>query len=155
LNRVKIFFLGNGPVKSDLIELANKKKLENVIFLDRVNPEEVGDFLNDADLLLIHLKDTPLFRITIPSKTQSYLMMGRPILAGISGDASDLIIDSGGGVTFNPGDVNDFINKLKIMSEMSKQELDSMGEKGRSFYYQNLDIKVGVKKFVDVFKTFI
>ena len=50
-----------------------------------------------ADALLVHLKDDPLFRITIPHKILAYLASGKPILAAVSGDVSDLIMLHGGG----------------------------------------------------------
>ena len=63
---------------------------------------QIGGVLALADALLVHLKDDPLFRITIPSKTQAYLAAGRPILMGVSGDAADLVLQSGAGLVFEP-----------------------------------------------------
>lgn len=51
-----------------------------------------------ADTLLVNLKDDPLFSITIPSKIQTYLAVGRPIIAGVRGNAAELIKESGAGV---------------------------------------------------------
>ena len=55
-----------------------------------------------ADVLLVHLKDDPLFRITIPHKTLAYLATGKPILAAVSGDVAELVTGEGVGVTCPP-----------------------------------------------------
>ena len=51
--------------------LEKKENLSNVTFLPPVKMEEIGDYLKYADLLLVHLKNDPLFEITIPSKIQA------------------------------------------------------------------------------------
>jgi colanic acid biosynthesis glycosyl transferase WcaI len=44
-----------------------------------------------VEVLLVHLRRDPLFAITIPSKTQAYMAMGRPILMAVESDAADLV----------------------------------------------------------------
>ena len=76
--------------------------LTNVFFLSPVPPSQIGAYLSAADVLLVHLKEDPLFRITIPSKIQAYLAAGKPILSAVPGDASNLVTESqaGSGVFF-------------------------------------------------------
>jgi hypothetical protein len=54
-----------------------------------------------ADVLLVHLKDEPLFRITIPAKTQ-FTLRWKPIPVGVKGDAAELIERSGAGMVVEP-----------------------------------------------------
>ena len=150
---VQFVFLGNGQSKEEIVALANANALGNVLFLDRVSPDNVGSYLLSADVLLVHLQDNSLFRITVPSKIQSYLMTGRPVLAGIQGDGADLINKSGGGVTFIPEDVNDFVRKVRYLKSMPTDKLHEMGERGKSFYYSHLERSVGVEKFLKIFDS--
>ena len=53
--------------------------------------EEINFILRKADALLVHLKDLPILHITIPSKIQSYIAMGKPILAAVKGEGLELI----------------------------------------------------------------
>ena len=58
-----------------IINLKNKaktKNLNNIKFIPRIEPKNIGKYLDNADALLVHLKNDPLFKITIPSKTQTY-----------------------------------------------------------------------------------
>ena len=88
-------FVGGGVEKARLEQRAGELRLPNTLFLPRQPMEAVGAILSRADVLLVHLQDDPLFRITIPSKTQAYLAMGRPILMAVAGDAANLIEQSG------------------------------------------------------------
>ena len=55
-----------------------------------------------ADVLLVHLKDDPLFRITIPHKILAYMASGKPMLAAVSGDAAAVVEDAGAGIVCPP-----------------------------------------------------
>ncbi|TOF55733.1 glycosyltransferase, partial [Vibrio parahaemolyticus] len=62
---VNVVFVGDGVAKKDAIKTSQDKKLTNTFFLPRVPMNQVGSLLNDADMLLVHLNDEELFRITI------------------------------------------------------------------------------------------
>ena len=99
---VRFLLVGAGVEAERLREEAAGRDLSNVTFLPRRPPSEIGEVLSAADALLVHLRDDPLFSITIPSKTQAYLMTGRPVLMGVRGDAAKLVEDAGAGVVFSP-----------------------------------------------------
>ena len=63
--------LGGGVEVQRLRDRAAAMELNNVVFLSPVPMAEVGSLLQAADALLVHLRDDPLFEITIPSKTQA------------------------------------------------------------------------------------
>ena len=86
--RVQFVFVGGGVDKARLEQRASGLQLPNVPFLPRQPMEAIGRILSLADVLLVHLQDDPLFRITIPSKAQAYLAVGRPILMAVAGDAA-------------------------------------------------------------------
>ena len=83
---VQFVFIGGGVEVGSLKQKAEDMKLSNVRFLERRPPSEISPILRLADVLLVHLKDHPLFRITIPSKIQAYMAVGRPILIGVKGE---------------------------------------------------------------------
>lgn len=69
LPQVQFVFIGGGSDVERLKQIKSDKNLANVIFLPRRPFSEIGSALSMADLLLVHLKDDPLFEITLPSKT--------------------------------------------------------------------------------------
>jgi lipopolysaccharide/colanic/teichoic acid biosynthesis glycosyltransferase len=107
---------------------------------------EIGSLLAAADLLLVHLKDDPLFRITIPSKTQAYLAAGKPVLMGVRGDAAELLVKAHAGAVFQPEDAGALANAVRNFAQLPKQELADMGARGRMFYEKELCAAVGVRR---------
>jgi colanic acid biosynthesis glycosyl transferase WcaI len=140
-------FVGGGVERTKLERMAEEMKLDNVRFMPRQPMHAMGGILAGADVLLVHLKDDPLFRITIPSKTQAYLAAGKPILMGVRGDAADLIISSGAGVTCQPGDPGSIAAAVKELAEAGDISLAEMGRNGRAFYNRELSVAVGVDRF--------
>ena len=144
--KVKFTLLGAGADEKRLRQLNEELNLSNVQFLPRVSTEEVGKYLNSVDALFVHLKNDPLFEITIPSKILSYLRTGKPILLGLKGDASEVIKKSKSGFLFNAEDVSDLVNKVEKLLHLSSSERALMGENGIKFYNDNLSIESSTDK---------
>jgi glycosyltransferase involved in cell wall biosynthesis len=150
---VQFVFMGGGIEVDRLRRAAREKGLPNVLFLPRRPFSEVGGILNLADVLLVHLKDAPLFRITIPSKIQAYLSMGRPILAAVRGDAADLVRKANAGLCCAPEDPDGIAETVERFFDMPKERLEEMGESGRRYYLRELSLAAGVDRFEEVFRA--
>ena len=92
--------------------------------------EEMPEFFQDADALLVNLKDEPIFSMTIPGKLQAYLVTGKPILALLNGEGARLVKDSGCGIACDAGDWQCLAESVQKLSKMNPQERDVMGRKG-------------------------
>ena len=152
---IQFVFVGGGVDVDRLIQKARTMGIRNVLFLAKRPLSEIGKILNLADVLLVHLKDDPLFSITIPSKTQAYLSVGRPILMAVRGDAADLIERAGAGLSCIPENPNSIAQMVVKFFTMSREELDVMGDNGKKFYEQELSLSVGVRRFEEIFKSVI
>ena len=148
----EFLFIGGGVDRPRLERIAEEMQLDNVRFLPRQPMQAMGGILAGADALLVHLKDDPLFRITIPSKTQAYLAAGKPILMGVGGNAADLVNQSQSGVLCQPGDPRSIADAVKKMVDASPAELASMGRKGKAFYDRALSLSVGAGEFDRIFQ---
>jgi glycosyltransferase involved in cell wall biosynthesis len=115
---------------------------------------EVQRFLAVADALLVHLNDDPLFRITIPSKTQAYLYAGRPILMGVAGDAADLVRQADAGYVFTPGDASALVASVTALLQDSPDRRQKMGRNGHDFYMLRLRRQVGISQTIDLINKF-
>ncbi|SFW65237.1 Glycosyltransferase involved in cell wall bisynthesis [Sinomicrobium oceani] len=150
-SNIQFTLLGGG---ADEARLKNKRKqmeLDNVQFIERVDGGEVTKYLNSADALLVHLKNTDLFEITIPSKILSYLRTGKPILMGLKGNAAEIIKTSGAGFLFEPQDADDLKQKLDELYHLSRDERKNMGKKGIEYYDNNLSIVASTEKLEKAF----
>ena len=150
---VEFVLIGGGVERPMLERMAEEMQLDNVSFLPRQPMHAMGGILAGADVLLVHLKDDPLFRITIPSKTQAYLAAGKPILMGVRGDAADLIAASGAGVACEPGDPGSIAAAVKELVDAGDIRLTEMGRNGRAFYDRELSVAVGVERFEQILKA--
>lgn len=99
---VRILLLGDGARKSDLIALADRKGLTNVVFVDSVSKAEVPDYWALLDVSIIHLKRDPLFTTVIPSKLFECMAMGLPVLHGVEGESAAILNREGAGECFEP-----------------------------------------------------
>lgn len=144
---VRFVMIGGGVEVDELQRQATSRGLTNVVFLPRRPINEIGELLSLADALLVHLKDDPLFEITIPSKTQAYLMAGRPLLMGVRGDAADLVRQAAAGVTFEPGRPEQLEGAVRHLMAMSNADRSSLGVNGAAFYRDNLAMAAGAKRF--------
>lgn len=139
-NNIFFTLLGGGADEKRLKEKKKALQLDNVQFLPRVDGSEVIKYLNSADALFVHLKNTSLFEITIPSKILSYLRTGKPILLGLKGNAADIIKESKAGSLFEPENSTDLIEKIDELVNKTAEERDEMGRKGIQYYNNNLSI---------------
>lgn len=151
-SRVCFVMLGGGVEVSRLKQRACELNLHNVMFLPAVPMSEVGTLLNAADALLVHLRKDPLFEITIPSKTQAYMAVGKPLLMAVDGDAAELVTRSGGGVVAESASPEALADAAEVLAALTRSELDSMGQKARRYYQENLALSVGVARFAAIFK---
>ena len=148
-------FMGGGVDLERIKRLASDMGLANVRFLPRVPFSEVGKFLELADVLLVHLKDDPLFAITIPSKTQAYMAVGKPILMAVRGNAAELVERAGAGLVCEPENPESIAASILKMSWMPSDELAGMGGKGKTFYMNELSLSIGVKHFESIFNELV
>ena len=148
---IALVFIGGGVDGARLKNIAHRKALENVFFLERQPPERMPSMYRFADVLLVHLKDAHLFRMTIPSKIQAYMAAGKPIIAGMRGDAADLIRVSGSGRVVNPESPEEMAESILDIYRMPVLGRIEMGARGRDYYDNYLAMNVGVDKIEKIF----
>ena len=152
---IHFLVLGRGLKLDDLKRRAKELNLDNVHFLPAVGMEKVGSFLGSADALLIHLNSDPLFEITIPGKTQAYMAVGKPIIMGVSGDASSIVLRADCGVCFEPKNSVALAEAAKGLMLLDSTDIQRLGKNAERFYDENLSVKVGVDSFEKVFNEVI
>lgn len=151
-SRVCWVMLGGGVEVARLKAETAQRQLANVVFLPAVPMAEVGAYLNAADAVLVHLRKDPLFEITIPSKTQAYMAVGKPLLMAVDGDAADLVRQSGGGVVAESENPEALAHAAEQLAALPTDALAAMGDKTQHFYREHLALAKGVRKFGDIFR---
>ena len=141
---IRIRIYGDGVDADDLRRAARDTGVTNLSFEGRCSSSEMVDVFSKADALVMHLAGQPLFSITIPSKTQFYLAMGRPIVAAVAGDAARLLQRSGAALVVDPGNPEALAKAVCAMAEMPAIERQALGASGRHFYLDHLSFERGM-----------
>jgi len=149
---VQFVFVGQGVESENLKRSASAAGLSDVKFLPGQPHSSIARTLPQADVLLVHAKPDPLFRITVPSKTQAYLAVGRPILMAVAGDAAALVTVSGGGCVCPPGEPEALAHVVCQMQAMPESTIRAMGERAASYYREHLSLSSGGAKFSEIFR---
>lgn len=147
--------IGSGLEYANVQTLISSKKLSNVLMLPRVPMAEVNAYLDKANALIVHLRDYHLFEITIPSKIQAYMRVGKPLLTALKGDGAFLVRDAKCGLVVDPEDHHAIAKAAEQLSVMSLDDLSIMAKNASNYYSSNLSLTIGVDQFVKVFDSVI
>lgn len=132
--------IGEGRARSWVEAEINKTGLrDNVHLLGRFPMESMPYYFSRADAMLVTLKNEPIFSITIPSKIQSYLACGRPIIAALDGEGGRVVVESCSGFTSPPEDAEALAKSVLAMYRMPKEEREAMGIRGRKYCEENFE----------------
>jgi glycosyltransferase involved in cell wall biosynthesis len=96
-----------------LKKIVNENKFQNIIFWGRKPRGEIYRYLEASDFLIVSLIDKPIFSLTVPAKTQTYIAAGKPILAILNGEAANIIKENNLGFISAPNDITS-IKKIFI-----------------------------------------
>lgn len=130
---VQLVMAGTGVAESSLRALARDLRANNIHFMGPQPPGSMGRISAAADLHFVSLDDTPLMRMTMPSKVQSIMALGRPILATAAGDAAAVIEAAGAGLALSPGDEMGLRCALAQLGS-SPEQLLTWGQAARAYY---------------------
>ncbi|MEW6350146.1 MAG: glycosyltransferase family 4 protein [Thermodesulfobacteriota bacterium] len=144
---IQFVLAGEGLASKQLQEKACKMGLHNVRFLGRMNQDRMPSLFSVSDLLLVHLRKSPIFTITIPGKTQAYMASGKPILMAVEGDGAELIETAGAGLTCPQEDPAALARCVKRFYDMSPAERSVMGQHARRAYLERFTRKTVVSQF--------
>ena len=119
--------IGDGSNLIFLKKLSNNNP--NIIFHGRQIRKDMAQFYKASDFLIVSLIDEPIFSVTVPAKTQTYVAAKKPILAIINGDVADIINDNKLGICVDP-------SNLGLIKEAFERCID-MPENEKSKFIMN------------------
>jgi colanic acid biosynthesis glycosyl transferase WcaI len=115
------------------LEIQRRGLAGNVVMVGRHPLARMPAFYRRADVMLVALRDEPIFGMTIPGKVQSYLIAGRPIVAMLNGEGGRTIADSGAGIACAAGDSEALGRAILKIAALTAAERDAMGARGRVY----------------------
>lgn len=131
---IRITLFGSGTMQTWAEAEIAQRGLPNMKLCGRMPPEAMPGIYVQASALLLTLVDDPLIAQTVPSKLQSYLAAGVPIIAAVNGEAADIVRQSGAGITCSADDPAALAAAIRAIREMTDESRKAMGEAGCRFF---------------------
>ncbi len=138
--QVRLFVVGDGRhvdwVRNAIVEQGLD---EYVHLLGRYPLDEMPSFYATADALLVTLKESKAFAMTIPGKVQSYMASGKPILTMLSGEGSRVVEEAQCGFVARSGDYQKLAENVINMAECSQEQLAEFGANAKAYANKEFD----------------
>lgn len=99
----RFLLFGDGVEKDTLEQYVQDHKLDNVVFAGRLPNADIYTVLRAADMSFVPLVNARL-KDSVPTKLFEALGVGCPVLLSASGDATDILRESGLGIAVEPDD---------------------------------------------------
>jgi glycosyltransferase involved in cell wall biosynthesis len=130
--------VGSGRDEERVRRLVTESDLdERFHFLGRHPEAEMPKFFAHADAMLVSLKDVPIFALTVPYKTQSYLACGKPIVASLNGEGARIVTEAGAGVAVPAGRPKELAEAIAAFMESAPEQKAAYARNARSYFEAN------------------
>lgn len=134
---IKFYLVGGGSMAESISKNISDAQLKNIVMTGRVPAEEMALIYASASVLLLTLRDDPALSATIPSKLQSYLAAGKPIIISSNGEAANVVIKAKAGLTCPAGNAEALVDAVLAIYEMQPEERITLGEHGRAYFLEH------------------
>jgi len=145
-------FVGDGAEKQLLVRRAGERGLSNVRFLPSQPRETVPAWYATADVVLVPLRDIPVFDTFIPSKMFEILACERPIIGSVRGEARRILERSGGAVVVDPEDVDGIAQAVRTLRADAGLR-ERLGQNGGAFARTEYDRRVLAERYLSLLET--
>ena len=150
-DKIHWIFLGDGRQKEHIINQIKINDLSNnVHLLGSFPPESMPGFFACADALVVSLKKDKIFSLTIPSKIQSYMACGKPILASLDGEGAKVIEQSQSGFISPPDDALLLAENIMKLYELSVSDRVIIGENAIKYFQNQFERELLLDRFIEI-----
>lgn len=149
---IHFMLVGHGCKLDKLREEAKRERLSNVEFYEFLHKTDFTDVLKIADAYIISL-EKGVESLSVPSKTYSYMAVGRPLLA-IMSEETDIARDINNshiGFVIEQGNSDKMAECIRKLNT-NKDLIVDMGYKCRKVYEQKYTDKICIGKYIKMIK---
>ena len=151
-DEINWIIVGDGRKLNWVREQINSRNLTNVYILGRHPIEKMPIFFKCADVMLLTLKNSPVFNLTVPAKLQAYLASGKIILGAINGEANSIINNNDIGRSCESGNFNKLAENAIFLKNLSKEKIIEMEKKSKNIYLLNYSKNLLLNNLELIFK---
>jgi len=149
------YIVGGGMTKNHLSNRIQKENISNVKIMPLQSRNEYFNIINSSDISIVSL-DKRMTAPCLPGKLINLLGVGQLIIANVPLDSETayVIKKAKCGIVVEPGNVDELakaIIKLKDDPELRKE----LGNNGRIFLEENMNLEKNIEKYEKIFKSLI
>lgn len=130
--KIKFIIVGDGRYQPEFERQIKELNVQDMFtMIPRVQTDKIPAILSACNAGFISFRNIDLWQKTIPSKLQSYMACGKPIIASASGETQRIIDESQCGICAeigNPEALAEGIRKMMILDNIK------MGENSRAYF---------------------
>jgi colanic acid biosynthesis glycosyl transferase WcaI len=141
--------IGEGAEKERIVELARARHLSNIIFLGQQPRDQIPAYIAGADVCLVMLKKSELFKTVMPTKLLEYMACEKPVVVAVDGQARKLVEESSSGVFVEPGDSQALANSIRALASDAAAR-QKMGSNGREYIVRHLSREQTARTYIEV-----
>lgn len=144
-------FVGQGTVLEDMQAYKEAHQLDNLVFIPYQDKRDLVYSLNAGDVHFV-MNAKGIKGVSVPSKLYGVMAAGKPVLGILEeGAEARLIVEEAScGMIAEPGDYEAIRNTIDyFIANRGSDELQKMGQNGRTFLECNLTRNVSIQKYAD------
>jgi colanic acid biosynthesis glycosyl transferase WcaI len=153
-SQAMFLLIGEGAEKERIFQLALDRKLENVRFIDQQPREKIPAYISAADVCLVMLKKSELFKTVIPTKLIEYMACERPVIVAVDGEARRIAEDAEAGVFVEPENREALVEALLDLRD-DLQRRQTMGRNGRKYITTHFSRERTARDYVAVLENVV
>ncbi|MBS1528377.1 MAG: glycosyltransferase family 4 protein [Bacteroidetes bacterium] len=132
--------IGDGRMKDYVSGKVVEYGLQDTFKLIGAFPStEMPYFFAYADALILSLKKDFIISLTIPSKLQSYMACGKPVIGCLDGEGARIITQSDGGLVAAGEDEQQLSEQVLHFFELNENERAVLGQNALAFYEKEFE----------------
>jgi len=151
LPNAMFLLIGEGAEKERIVKLAAARGLSNIRFLDQQPHEQIPAYISAADLCLVMLKKTELFKTVIPTKLLEYMACERSVIVAVDGQARRIAEAAGAGVFVEPENTQALVKTILDLAA-DPERSRRMGASGRQYIVNNFSREKTARDYIAVLK---
>jgi len=146
--------IGDGSNHEFLTTMVKSKNIENIKFWGRLKSSDMPNLYNNSDILIIALKNQPVFNLTIPAKFQAYLKAEKPIFGIIKGEVASLITNYNLGWIADPDNITEIAHVFEKIYTSDPEELIKKIKNTNALLELQFNREKSIQKFTNLVFNF-
>jgi colanic acid biosynthesis glycosyl transferase WcaI len=128
--------IGDGADRAKIEADIARRGLENIKLLGLQTRQSMPDWIASIDVLLVLLRDLPVFETVIPSKIFEFLAQERPVIVAAKGEIRLMMEEAGGALVIDPEVADQLVAAIENVMDQP-EEAASRAAAGRRWVDQD------------------